>query len=57
MPKSRSKETGNGRLDEILRHLRELRTSGKETVRKMNELEKKIETMRGQQRKPESKAR
>ena len=56
MPKSGDKGSGNGRLDEILRHLKELRASGKETVRKMSELEKKIEAMREQQKTRETGA-
>jgi hypothetical protein len=48
-PQSNGKDTGNGRLDEILRHLQELRSAGEETVRKMNELQKHIEAIREQQ--------
>ena len=54
MAKSRGKDAGKDSLDEILRHLKELRTAGKETVRKMNELEKKIAALREQQKRDTS---
>jgi len=55
-PESRGKDTGNGRLDEILRHLKELRSAGEETVRKMNELQEHIETLREQQQQQDARA-
>ena len=50
MPNSRGKEPGRDSLDDVLRHLKELRSASKETVRKMAELERKIEAMREQQK-------
>jgi hypothetical protein len=46
MAKSRGRDSGKNSLGEILRHLKQLREAGNETVRKMHELEKKIEAMR-----------